>query len=217
MHENHRQRVKARFLAEGLDSFAPHNIVELLLFYSIPQRDVNELAHTLIKRFGSVAGVLDAPYDQLVRVDGIKENTAAHIKLVQSLIRVYSLEKQREVAILDTQDKIGSFLTSWYIGCGVETVLLICLNNKRSIIDLSVLHEGSVNSAQVSVRKIAEIALSKNASAIVLAHNHPDGMAIPSSEDISSTRYIKNAMDLLEINMLDHIVVAGDKFASVLH
>jgi DNA repair protein RadC len=217
LHENHRKRVKERFLSEGLDSFAPHNIVELLLFYSIPQRDVNELAHSLIKRFGSVSGVLDAPYDQLVRVDGIKENTAAHIKLVQSLMRVYALEKQREVAVLDTQEKIGSFLTSWYIGVTVETVLLVSLNNKRSIIDLSVLHEGSVNSAQVSVRKIAETALAKNASAIVLAHNHPDGMAIPSSEDINSTRYIKSAMDLLEINLLDHILVAGDKYTSVLY
>ena len=106
-HEGHRQRLKNRFLTEGLDSFETHNILELLLFYSIPQRDTNGIAHKLLDTFGSLKGVFEADFEELIKIDGIKENTATLLKLIPEVARAYFHEEMDEQKIFDTAEKIG--------------------------------------------------------------------------------------------------------------
>lgn len=217
MHENHRDRTKKRFLTESLENFEPHNILELLLFYSIPQKDTNEIAHLLIERFGSLSGVFDASFEDLVRVPGIKEHSATLIKMIPELSRKYMLEKNQKNEPLSDMDKIGNYLVHYYIGINIETVVLLLLDNKFNVIELVKIHEGSVNSSAITMRRLLETALFKRASMAVLAHNHPSGVAIPSSDDIFTTREVKRAFDLLEINLLGHIIVAGDSFVDIMH
>ena len=215
MHENHRDRVKKRFLSEGLETFEPHNVLELLLFYSIPQRDTNELAHCLIDRFGSVAGVFDASFDDLISVPGIKEHSATLIKMIPELSRRYLLEKNKSGEPLSDMDKVARHLVNYYVGINIETVVLLLLDNKFNVIDLVKIHEGSVNSSAVTMRKLVETALFKRASIAILAHNHPDGVPIPSGDDIFTTREAKHAFDLVGVNMMGHIIVAGQSYVNI--
>lgn len=216
MHKDHRNRLKNRFLAEGLDHFEPHNVLELLLFYGIPQKDTNELAHTLINRFGSLEKVFDAPFQDLLTVPGIKEHSATLIKLIPALARVYSVEKNKSGDALSNVDAWGQYFVNRYIGIEVETVFLLLLDNKFNVIECVKLHEGSVNSSAISIRKMTEIVFSRNASTVVLAHNHPSGLAIPSSDDLLITQEICRLFRALEIQLLAHIIVAGNTYTDIL-
>ena len=216
MHKDHRKHTKDRFLSEGLDSFEPHNVLELLLFYSIPQKDTNETAHMLINRFGSLSAVFDAPYDDLLTVPGISEHSATLIKLIPAISRRYAMEKNSKVTKLSSIEDIGKYLVARYLGVTEETVLLLLLDNKFGLIDCVKVHEGSVNSSAITMRKLIETALFKRASMVVLAHNHPSGVALPSSDDLFTTQQVKRASDLVEIGMLAHIIVAGDTFTNIL-
>ena len=216
MHKDHRKHSKDRFLSEGLDSFEPHNVLELLLFYSIPQKDTNETAHMLINRFGSLSAVFDAPYDDLLTVPGISEHSATLIKLIPAISRRYAMEKNSKVTKLSSIEDIGKYLVARYLGVTEETVLLLLLDNKFGLIDCVKVHEGSVNSSAITMRKLIETALFKRASMVVLAHNHPSGVALPSSDDLFTTQQVKRAFDLVEIGMLAHIIVAGDTFTNIL-
>lgn len=216
MHKDHRKHTKDRFLSEGLDSFEPHNVLELLLFYSIPQKDTNETAHMLINRFGSLSAVFDAPYDDLLTVPGISEHSATLIKLIPAISRRYAMEKNSKVTKLSSIEDIGKYLVARYLGVTEETVLLLLLDNKFGLIDCVKVHEGSVNSSAITMRKLIETALFKHASMVVLAHNHPSGVALPSSDDLFTTQQVKRAFDLVEIGMLAHIIVAGDTFTNIL-
>lgn len=216
MHKDHRKHTKDRFLSEGLDSFEPHNVLELLLFYSIPQKDTNETAHMLINRFGSLSAVFDAPYDDLLTVPGISEHSATLIKLIPAISRRYAMEKNSKVTKLSSIEDIGKYLVARYLGVTEETVLLLLLDNKFGLIDCVKVHEGSVNSSAITMRKLIETALFKRASMVVLAHNHPSGVALPSSDDLFTTQQVKRAFALVEIGMLAHIIVAGDTFTNIL-
>ena len=182
LHDGHRQRLLQRFLREGLDGFDEHNILELLLFYAIPRKDTNELAHRLMDDFGSLAGVLDASAQDLC---------------------------------LASTEQAGRFLLPRFIGRQEETVLLTCLDGKCRVLSCTVLHKGSLNSSEVNVRKLLTAALKHNAAAVILAHNHPGGVALPSPEDLSTTARIKAALEAADIRLLDHIIVADHDFVSL--
>ncbi|MBQ0010320.1 MAG: hypothetical protein KBS76_04370, partial [Ruminococcus sp.] len=211
MHEKHRERLKNRFLAEGLDHFEPHNALELLLFFSIPQKDTNETAHRLLDRFGSVRGVLDADREELLKVPGIGEHSVTLLKLIPALARLYVTEPEKTKAVrLSTEEQIGRYLVGRYIGVGVETVYLLLLNNKYDMIDCVKVHEGSVNSSAITMRKLVDLAIERKASMAVLAHNHPNGTVIPSSDDMNTTMAIRSLFGRLDIPLLGHFIVAGD-------
>ena len=216
MHENHRDRVKQRFLNESLDGFADHEVLEFLLFYAIPQKDTNPTAHLLLKHFGSLSAVFEADINQLTEVPGIGHHAATLIKMIPQLSRRYITDGIKSDVAYDNVSKIGDYLIKRYVGCSVETVLLMLLDNKYHLIECVKVHEGSVNSAAISTRKLAEIALFKRASMVVLAHNHPGGTPIPSSDDLYTTQSILAAFRALDINMIEHILVAGDKYATLL-
>ena len=214
IHDGHRQRVYDRLRKEGLDSFSPHNVLELLLFFSIPRADTNEIAHRLIDRFGSVAAVLDAPESELVKVNGVGEYSATLIKLIPQLARYYMTDKTEDVVISSSR-QAGEYLLPRYVGRSVETVMIVCLDNKGKVISTTIVHEGSVNVSEVNVQAIAGVALQNKASAIIIAHNHPDGVALPSNDDIITTKSICHAMSSINIRVVDHIIVADNDYVSL--
>lgn len=214
LHDGHRQRLIQRFLEEDLDNFEPHNVLELLLFYAIPRKDTNELAHVLMDTFGSLKGVFDAPYEELIKVAGIGPNTAALLKLVPSLTRTYYSSEARSI-ILDTSEKSGEYFLPYYIGQTEEVVRLACLDAGGKVISNQILHRGSANAAEVNLRKIVNIALRNNAMGVILAHNHPGGLPLPSEEDVATTKSIREALIPMGILLMDHIIVAGQDYVSM--
>lgn len=214
VHDGHRARLKQRFLRHGLDSFDDHSVLELLLFYAIPRRDTNELAHRLIERFGSLAGVFEARVEELMRVEGLGENAALLIKLVPQVSRRYAISKTAGERVIRSSEDAGRLLMPLFLYAREEIVYLICLDGKGRVISCKELSRGSVNETEVSVRAIVETALAQSAVSVILSHNHVDGFAIPSYEDEMTTRRIRSALLLVGITLADHIIVAGDDFVS---
>ena len=217
MAEGHRSRLKERFLNDGLDNFNEINALEILLFYALPRNDTNPLAHRLLDRFGSFSAVLDADYNDLLEVEGVSDHTATFLKLLPEAARYYQSGKITERKELATLSDIGEFFVRKYVGVIKETVYMLLLDNKRCVISVEKVHEGSVSSAAVSVRKMAETALKKRAASVVIAHNHPSGIAVPSPDDILVTRNISSALQTLEIEFIDHFIVAENKYCTIVH
>ena len=215
IHKGHRERIKTRFLEEGLDNFTDIQVLELLLFYAIPRRDTNPIAHALLNRFGSLSQVLEAPVEELKKVDGIGQEAAVFLQLITAAGRYYLVDKNMQSKVLKTVDQCGQYLMPFFFGRQVETVFLLCLDAKCKVLCCREIGEGSVNSAGISIRKIVETALGANATAVVLAHNHPSGIAIPSGEDIQTTYRIAEALRAVEVHLVDHIVVADGDYVSM--
>ena len=215
IHQGHRERLKNRFLLEGLDNFTDVQALELLLFYSVPRKDTNPIAHALLDRFGSLSRVLEASPEELKKVPGITANSAVLLHLVTQLGRFYQVDCAQRVEILNDLDACGRYLVPYFFGRNVETVFLLCLDAKCKVLSCREIGEGSVNSASISVRKVVESALAENATTVVLAHNHPSGVAVPSDEDVQTTRRIAAALSAVEIHLADHIVVAEGDYVSM--
>lgn len=215
VHSGHRQRLKERFLRDGLDNFEEHQALELLLFYGIPQRDTNPIAHELIERFGSLSGVLEAKPEELEQVPYVGENVTTLFRLITEISRYYQVNSAMREEILATIDDCGRYLVPFFYGRQYETVFLLCLDAKCKVLACKKVGQGSVNSAGVSVRQIVETALKYNASAVILAHNHPSGLALPSREDVQTTRRVAAALDAVEVELTDHIVVADGDWVSL--
>lgn len=215
IHTGHRQRLKERFLKEGLDQFEDLYVLELLLYYCIPQKDTNPIAHALLDHFGSLTAVFAATPEELQKVPGIGKNAATFLTLIPQVGRYYQVKRTEPGRILHTIDQCGNYLTSYFYGRENETVFLLCLDAKCKVLGCKLVGEGSVNSANIPIRRVVEIALNTNATTVILAHNHPSGLAIPSDDDIQTTLRLAKAMDAVEITLADHIVVADDDFVSM--
>lgn len=214
-HLGHRERLKNRFRKEGLDGFEPHNILELLLFYSIPQKDTNPIAHNLIDSFGSFSAVFDATYEDLLKVDGIGANTATLIKLMPAIASAYIDDKTSVGTILNSSDKLGEYLIPKFLGQRKEMIYMVCMDSRCRLINSKKIGEGSFGSVMIDPRDIVKFALHCSASTIVLSHNHPDGFAIPSNDDLTTTKNLFDILNPLGIKLVDHIIVADDDFVSL--
>lgn len=215
VHDGHRERMKNKLLEQGLDVFDDHNVLELLLFYSMPRKDTNPLAHELLNHFGSLEAVFEAPAEELSKINGIGENTITLLKLIPEVSRRYFIDKNKFDNILDSSKKAGEYLIARYMYERDEVVYVMCLDSKCKVICCKELFRGVANSAEISVRKIAELALAKNATSIIISHNHTSGIALPSIEDEIATKRIKTALASMGIALSDHIIVADDDFVSM--
>lgn len=214
-HKGHRERLKKRFLEQGLDHFTDVQALELLLFYAIPLKDTNPIAHGLLDHFGSLAQVLEASPEELKKVSGISDHGAALLHLVVEMGRFYQVNAAQRTDRLTTLDACGEYMVPYFFGRTRETVFLLCLDAKCKVLCCKEIGEGSVNSASVSIRKIVETALGANATTVVLAHNHPSGVAVPSGEDMETTKRVAAALAAVEIHLADHIVVAEGDYVSM--
>lgn len=215
IHEGHRKRMKERFMKSGLDDFAPHNVLEFLLFYSIPRGDTNPIAHRLIDAFGSLSGVFDATPEELMKVSGVGESTAILISMIPQMARKYLEDKADAVNVVGGCGDIGAYLLPKFIGRTNEALMMVSIDNKNKVISCSVVAEGTVDSAKVSRRKVMEEAMKVKATRVILAHNHPRGVAVPSAEDVAMTREIGRLFAQVGIELVDHIIIADDDYVSM--
>ncbi|MBQ9974482.1 MAG: DNA repair protein RadC [Oscillospiraceae bacterium] len=215
IHTGHRSRVKAEFRQRGLEAFPEHRVLELLLFYALPQGDTNPLAHRLIDRFGSLAGVMDASMEELSQVKGVGEHAATLLRLIPALCARYVASRSSLDGIADTSEQVRQILEPYFFGARNEMVYVLCLDGKRKAIAVRKITEGSINAAEVTARRIVEEAMSLRASGIILAHNHTSGLAVPSQEDCATTHYLRQILSPLQIELVDHVVFCDDDMVSM--
>jgi len=211
IHAGHRSRVKSEFMARGLESWPDHRVLELLLFYAIPQGDVNALAHELVERFGSLAGVLDASPDELRRVPGVGEHTLTLLKLLPAIGGRYLENRSCMGTIIQTPEQAGEMLAPYFYGARNEMVYILCLDGKRKVLGVRKVSEGSIHAADINIRRIAEEAMGLRADAIYLAHNHISNLAFPSAADWQGTDTIRASLAAVGLELVDHLIfVDGD-------
>lgn len=215
IHTGHRQRMKEEFLRTGAAGLEDHRLLELILFYAIPQGDVNPLAHRLVEEFGSLAGVFHATYDQLLQVPGVGKNTAALLQLIPAA----AARCMKQNASFDGQIvslwQLQELLEPYFFGQRDELAYLVCLDGKSKLLAVRKLGQGVVDTVQIATRKVLEAALACNASQVVLAHNHVSGVACPSQADVDTTLHLKHLLVQADITLLDHLVFAGGDMVSM--
>ncbi len=215
MHEGHRSRLKNKFILNGIDNLEDHEILELLLFYAISRKNTNDIAHRLLESFHTIDAVFDAPVNALKNVDGIGESTALFLKIISGVVRLYMERKYSSKNKVLTTEEINDNLMFKFIGRSEEVVAIALLDAKGKLIYEGIVNKGTVNSVDIYIRKIIEFIVMYNASSIVLAHNHPSGFAVPSPEDIESTAKLNKIFKGMNVNFLDHIIVADHDYVSL--
>ena len=213
IHDGHRAKMRQRFLKGGLENFAGHEALELLLYYAIPRRDTNPIAHALMERYGSLSAVLAAPVDDLKKVEGVGESAAVLLKMIPQLTQKARLAEAERV--LNSSDRAGTFLLELLAGQTHEVVYVLCLDRKGKLITYKRLGEGGISSAGLDIRKLVECAILSSASAVILAHNHPSGIALPSNDDFTATDRAREALKNIDVQLADHIIVADGDFVSL--
>ena len=213
-HKDHRQRKRDQFYHHGSDAFADHELLELLLFYGIARKDVNPIAHALIEEFGSLEAVFAAPIETLESVDGIGRSTAVLIKLMPHLMHKAQLSSARSELPLDTVERIGDYFRDLFFAEGNEVFYQLCLDAKGRKLSCRKVAEGDPSSISLNLRTIVQNALKCNAVMVAIAHNHPSGVAFPSHGDKIATGQIRDALSAVNVQLIDHIVVAGDDYIS---
>ena len=215
IHDGHREKMRRRFLETGLEGFADHEALELLLYYAIPRRDTNPIAHALMERYDSLSGVLNAPVEDLEKVEGIGESAAILLSLVSRLSRKARIADASQETILNSSERAGAYLLERFAGETHEVVYQLCLDRKCKLLACKRLGEGGIASSGLDIRKLMENAILTSASTVILAHNHPSGVALPSDDDCAATEAARRALDTIGVTLADHIIVADDDFVSM--
>jgi DNA repair protein RadC len=215
IHDGHREKMRQRFLTTGLEGFADHEALELLLYYALPRRDTNPIAHALMARYGSLAGVLSAPAEDLQTVPGIGESAAILLKLIPQLVRKARLAEAEQETVLSSTERAGAYLLELFSGQQKEVIYQLCLDRKGKLLVCRRLSEGGITTAQLDIRALVENAILSQASSVILSHNHPSGIALPSAEDYAATDSAKRALATIGVDLLDHIIVADHDFVSL--
>ncbi len=211
----HRARLRRKFGKGGEQALLEHEMLELLLTFAIPRRDTKPLAWALIKKFGSLNGVLDASEQELSEVEGIGANSALLIHVVRATMRKYYLEQIKARKEIKTPQSVVDFCRASLQCESNEVFEIIYLTSRSTVIDVERITIGTIDRASISPRKIVESALKKKAAALIFVHNHPSGEPSPSREDIELTEAFTKIASSLGIAVMDHIIVGRGKFFSI--
>ncbi|MBQ8509789.1 MAG: DNA repair protein RadC [Clostridia bacterium] len=217
--DGHRERMRDRLLGGGADAMEDYHILEMLLFFSIPVRDTRDQALALIQRFGSLQGVLDAGFTELTRVEGIGERSAMLIKVASAILRkisLQSIERSRSEPIRSPQQLGQLFLNALTQVGEQEMLYAAAFDSSNRLIAIDRLQYGSITALSVSLRMIVSYAVRHEAASIAIAHNHPDGSLRPSAEDIAFTHELQKALEILDIRLLEHVIVADGMYSLTL-
>lgn len=213
-HDGHRDRLKSRFCEFGLETFNDINVLELLLFFSIPRRDTNEAAHRLLDQFGSLDGVFKASVYELTAVPGVGKNSAILITFIHQLIKKIEVSKTKDIKTISSSRQAAEYFIPRYINEEDEVLLMLCLDNARRIISCIEIAKGTVNAVEVNLKRIVELALKHKACSVIISHNHPGGTLRFSIEDDVFTREVFKALHQVSILLEDHIIVAEKQYFS---
>lgn len=216
LHLSHRKRLKNRFLQEGLENFEDHQVLELALFFAIPRKDTNPIAHRLLMRFGSLAEVLNAPISELVKVEGMGEHAALFLKMQHGLLLKYQASFHQDKLNLSSHKECVRLVHEKMKYLNHEEFHVLCLDSSMRLIKYLTLFKGTVNSATVNLREVTSKVLELDSSAIVVAHNHPAGVAYPSPEDITLTESLLTALRYQDVEVLDHLICTSTTCYSML-
>lgn len=216
IHDGHRERMRQRFKKEGFASFEPHEVLEMLLYYCIPRGNTNEMAHKLIDRYKTISRVLQTSPKELQTFNGIGENAAFFLSLLNEAVRYINVEEAVEDELLFDLDTYAKYLTKLFSGLSNEAVYLVCLDAKRMVLGHYLVSEGSAISTNLPIREIVDIALTSNAASVILAHNHPGGFAIPSEEDIEATVHLANVLRSVDVYLVDHVIFSDKDYISMM-
>lgn len=211
----HRERVRRRFLDEGLDGFKDYEALEMLLFYAVPRQDTKVIAKRLIDQFGSLQAVFHTPPERLMQEAGLTEATAALIAMLPQLARKIEEQQAQENARIRSTLDAGRDVIAMFRGRQDESVRILCLNASGKVVRRARIAEGDVNVVHFPIRKLVEEALACKAVSVILAHNHPGGTMAPSQEDLDATKAAKAALETVGIRLLDHLIVSGDNYCSL--
>lgn len=215
LHDGHRKRLKQQFLSQG-EHLHDHQLLELLLCYAIPQKDTNGLAHQLLDRFGSLAGIFDALPASLMHESGIGEHAAVLLKLVPLLSGRYTTARSALGTMLTTTQAAGAYLRPYFCSATRnETVYLVCMDSKYKVLNCQKISEGTASYADLPPRKVLETALSLNATTVILAHNHISGLALPSQPDLTATEQLVTILNAVGIELVDHLIFTEDDMVSL--
>jgi DNA repair protein RadC len=217
LHSGHRDRVRQKFLQHGLDAFSDHEVLELALFFAIPRNDVNELAHRLIERFGSLFNVLNASAIELQQTDGVGEAASALLTLIPQIERKCQISlssRFRQTPIMNAADA-AKLLQPFFLNQLKEVFYGLTLNNAQQQLSLRKLFTGSVSETSVSIREVMEFAIQDRATGLIIAHNHPSGVPFASQGDISQTDRLQDALKIIKVRLNDHIIFAHNEWTSM--
>ena len=215
IHDKHRERMRQRFIDSEGTGFEEYQLLELLLYNSIPRGDTNSMAHELINTFGGLKEVFDAPIHELKNVKGLGDRSAFSIKLAQKLAAAYIAPSKKRSIIIGNSETVGEYLVPKYLGIHEEIIFMLSVDGKGKLLGCDEICRGNINSAEISFRKIVEVAISRKAVGVIISHNHPSGVAMPSQEDGNTTREMKKALALVNVTLMDHIIVADSDWISL--
>jgi DNA repair protein RadC len=210
----HYSRLRARFLANGLDGFLDYEVIELLLKLADPRPDHKPTAKNLMARFGSLGSVLEAPGTQLQEISGVGDKNLFGLKLVQAVASRYLKEELIDKEYATNARMVRDYLAHHLKNRNREQFIIIMLNGRNQVIDLLTLFEGSLTASAVYPREVIKAILAHDAAAAILVHNHPSGNPSPSQDDIQITARLKAACETIDVKIHDHLIVGGDKFFS---
>ncbi|MDO4563563.1 MAG: DNA repair protein RadC [Clostridia bacterium] len=207
--------MKERFSKEGLGNFQEHEVLELLLFYALPRKDTNPIAHDLIERFGTATAVFEAKEEELKKVPGIGDHAATLLSMMPHISNYYVKSRYTGKKRVVTAQDAGEYAVAMVGERTHEIFAVITINSSDSIIAFDILEKGTVNETNISPRKVMETALHRNASKVILVHNHPSGLLLPSQQDRVLTKHLCHALEMLGVTVADHIIVGAQKYFSM--
>jgi DNA repair protein RadC len=205
--KGHRERLRKKYSTCGVDGLHDYEIVELLLTYAIPQKDVKPLAKDLMNHFGNFAGIIDAPLEELIKVNGIAQNSALLFKLIKDISSEYLADKMKAQDPLTSPEAVINFARMKLMGREDEAFMVIYLNVKNFVSKFEIINEGTIDETVVYPRNIIKKTLANNATGIIIVHNHPSGICTPSESDKKLTKSLKTALDAVNIRLVDHLIV----------
>lgn len=203
------------FAKDGFASWQKHKVLEYLLYHTIPVADTNDMAHELMKKCGGFVNVFRADKKRLMEVNGIGSKTADYLMVLGEFVKYYNKVKYDTDMFVLESENCEEYLLNLFDGKIRECCFMLCLDSQNHILSCDLVCEGSFESLDVDVSKIVRIAINKEASYVVFAHNHPSGVAKPSNADIVSTKLIENALRMVGVNLMDHIIIAGRECVSM--
>lgn len=214
VHDGHRDRMRERVLKEGAEGLADHELLEMLLYGTIPRGNTNEIAHRLLAEFGSFTNLIEAGPYEIAKTAGVGMKSSVFLSLFHEFVRRYEKERLEQKPALTSIPRSVDYCASLLAYCPTERFYVVCLDSRRQVLHTAKIAEGTVGDAIVSPRLVVECALRYKATGVVFCHNHPRGSVHPSRDDIALTVQLRSMLEPLGIKVLDHIIIGEKQYYS---